>query len=442
MIINNDYSEFQTALCKLEANLRYCEDSVLLIDGFLQGVADYYGADRAYIIETDWELNVGLNTYEWCQPGVEHQKDMLQFMAMEIFPRWKKYLAENQPVIVPDMEALKADSPDEYYFFKKYQVSSILCAPFSKRINQGFVGVDNPTKHRDDPTFLLVISYVLVLELNEIKMQQTVDAAERRASRYNNNEVYVKTFGGLELSNHKGILLDDDIKSDQCYDLLTFLLLNHRYKFPVERLYEIVRPLDISMDADPYSIVKNVVYRTKKSLAVIGLEELIISKNGSFVLNPEININTDFDRMDDTCQKLSVATDSDTMQSLYDAIAGLYGGIILPRICAALWMLPKVSYYQSLYMRVVKGYIVRKIHINDPLSAQRAIRDGLTIEPNDYDLNFMMAYYLALHGNIIAAQDYIAHNENSILAEHRRALDNLIAGTRLTEQELMTLMHF
>lgn len=118
MIINNDYSEFQTALCKLEANLRYCEDSVLLIDGFLQGVADYYGADRAYIIETDWELNVGLNTYEWCQPGVEHQKDMLQFMAMEIFPRWKKYLAENQPVIVPDMEALKADSPDEYYFFK------------------------------------------------------------------------------------------------------------------------------------------------------------------------------------------------------------------------------------------------------------------------------------------------------------------------------------
>lgn len=180
---------FQEALAFLEQKLRDCEDSVSLIDGLLEGTAQFYGADRAYIIEADWELGIGLNTYEWCQPGVEHQKDMLQFMTMEVFPRWNRFLIENKPVIIPNTEELKAEYPDEYDFFMKYGVRSLLCAPYSKRINQGYVGVDNPTRFQNDPTFLLIICYAIVLELNEIKMQQSVEAAERKASHYNDNEV-------------------------------------------------------------------------------------------------------------------------------------------------------------------------------------------------------------------------------------------------------------
>lgn len=294
-------NDFREALALLEQKLRDCEDSESLIDGLLEGTAQFYGADRAYIIEADWELGIGLNTYEWCQPGVEHQKDMLQFLTMEVFPRWKRYLIENQPVIIPDTAELKSEYPDEYDFFTKYGVRSLLCAPYSKRINQGYVGVDNPTRFQDDPTFLFIMCYAIVLELNEIKMQQTVDAAERRASHYNDNEVYVNTFGGLEITNHKGTLSDDDIKSDQCYDFLCFLLLNHKRRFPIDRLYDIVRPADVNMDASPYTVVKNVVYRIRKTLSIIDLEELIIGKSGTFVINPEMNINADFDRMEDAC---------------------------------------------------------------------------------------------------------------------------------------------
>lgn len=73
--------------------------------------------------------------------------------------------------------------PDEYAFFTKYGVNSLLCAPFSKRINHGFVGVDNPTRFQDDPTFLFIICYAIVLELNEIKMQQSMDATERNRGK-------------------------------------------------------------------------------------------------------------------------------------------------------------------------------------------------------------------------------------------------------------------
>ena len=261
--------DFKEALILLEQKLRYCEDSVSLIDGLLEGTAQYYGADRAYIIEADWELGIGLNTYEWCQPGVEHQKDMLQFMTMEVFPRWKRFLIENKPIIIPDTEELKAEYPDEYDFFTKYGVRSLLCAPYSKRINQGYVGVDNPTRFQNDPTFLFIMCYAIVLELNEIKMQQSVEAAERKASRYNDNEVYINTFGGLEIITNKGTLTDDDIKSDQCYNFLCFMLLNHKRRYPIENLYDVIRPYDVKSDNNPYYVVKNVVYRTRRTLSII-----------------------------------------------------------------------------------------------------------------------------------------------------------------------------
>lgn len=152
-------NDFREALALLEQKLRDCEDSESLIDGLLEGTAQFYGADRAYIIEADWELGIGLNTYEWCQPGVEHQKDMLQFLTMEVFPRWKRFLIDNQPVIISDTAELIHENPDEHDFLKKYGVHSLMCAPYSKRINQGYVGVDNPTRFQTDPTFLLIVCY-------------------------------------------------------------------------------------------------------------------------------------------------------------------------------------------------------------------------------------------------------------------------------------------
>ena len=99
--------DFQTALRLLEERLRSLEDSEDIINGLLQGAAEFYGAARASVVEADWDLKIGLLTYEWCAEGVEHQKDMLQYLAVESFPRWCEFLSLNRPVVIPDMEAIK-----------------------------------------------------------------------------------------------------------------------------------------------------------------------------------------------------------------------------------------------------------------------------------------------------------------------------------------------
>ncbi len=52
--------DFQTALGLLEERLRSLEDSEAIINGLLQGTAEFYGAARASVVEADWDLKIGL----------------------------------------------------------------------------------------------------------------------------------------------------------------------------------------------------------------------------------------------------------------------------------------------------------------------------------------------------------------------------------------------
>ena len=139
------------------------------------------------------------------------------------------------------IKSLENVYPDEAAFFREYGVTTLLAAPFSKRINQGFIAVDDPTRYTDDPVFLFIASYAVVVELNEIKQQQSLLAATK-ASKYNPEDIHVNFFGGMEIISSKGTLTGEDIKADQCYLLLAYLILNHKKNFTVDTLAEIICP--------------------------------------------------------------------------------------------------------------------------------------------------------------------------------------------------------
>lgn len=166
-----------------------------------------------------------------------------------------------------------------------------------------------------------IASYAVVLELNEIKQQQSIRAATK-ASKYNPEDVHINFFGGMEIISPKGTLTGEDIKADQCYLLLAYLILNHKKKFSIDTLAEIICPYD-ELDS-PYKVVNNIVYRLRRILSVIGLEKLIIGKNGTFQIGPDFNIHTDFDRFEDACIQLKTEENPDMRHSLYHSAVDIY----------------------------------------------------------------------------------------------------------------------
>ena len=118
-------SAFHRGMSVLEASLRNTEDSETIISGLLKGAAEFYGASRASVVEADWDLGIGVITYEWCKDGVPAQRDMLQCLPMEKFPRWRKALRANKPVVISDLQRLENVYPDEAAFFREYGVTTL-----------------------------------------------------------------------------------------------------------------------------------------------------------------------------------------------------------------------------------------------------------------------------------------------------------------------------
>ena len=126
-------SAFHLGMSVLEASLRNTEDSDAIISGLLKGAAEFYGASRASVVEADWDLGIGVITYEWCKDGVSAQRDMLQCLPMEKFPRWRKALRANKPVVISDLQRLEKVYPDEAAFFREYGVATLLASQSSSR---------------------------------------------------------------------------------------------------------------------------------------------------------------------------------------------------------------------------------------------------------------------------------------------------------------------
>ena len=396
--------DFQTALGLLEERLRSLEDSEDIIDGLLQGAAEFYGAARASVVEADWDLKIGLLTYEWCAEGVEHQKNMLQYLAVESFPRWCEFLSLNRPVVIPDMEAIRDTYPDEFQFFQQYGVKSVLAAPFSKRINQGYIAVDDPTRFRDDPTFLFIISYAVVVELNEIKLSQSIAAAQR-ASKYSDHDVYVNCLGDLEIRNAKGTLTEEDISSDLCLNLFALIITNTKRPLKADRLAAELWPGDV-IDS-PYRSVSNIAYRLRRILSIIGLEDLIVGRHGAFVINPEYTVYTDFDRFEETRRRLKAETNPKTQHDLYRSAIALYRGDLFSKISYQHWLMPTASYYRNIYLRIIKGYVERKIEQGDYHAAHHAVVDALNLAPYDSELNTDMILIMYHRGGAELAKSFL-----------------------------------
>lgn len=425
-------NEYKQQMQAIEEKLRDVEDSASIINGLLKALLLFYNADRAYVIEYDCDLLVGATTYEVCAEGIiSHAADM-QYLQTEVFSRWAQQLQNNQPVIIPNVEAIRDESPEEYEVMRKQNITSELATPFSKKYATGFVGVDNPHRFGSDPSFAFMMSYAVVAELNEIKLQDKVEQAVRQLTNHQETDLYISFFGGLEIKGANGILSEDRITADQCYQLLVYLLLHRKRVRPLRELADVLWP--DAVISDPYRDIKNVVYRLKRFLAVAGLEDMVIGSSGSFVINPKYVIHADFERFEEAYTKFFSNPSLEIKAITFKTARSIYKGSMLPRVDHLHWMMPHVSYYQGLYLQILKALIQYEIEEGRYPSAQRHAMSGLEIEP--YDIDFKAASVICMYAmnNRSLADNYYLKIEAELTDAHREAIKNYQKAKSKLEQ--------
>lgn len=292
--------------------------------GVLQAAGHFYNADRMYVLEMDLEMQIGVNTHEWCSDNAPAALAHGKTFPLELMSRLEQYLKMNKPLIIADVEKIKDRYPSEYKELMKQEVGSMLAAPYSKRIHTGFIVVDNPRQYGIDPSMLLLMQYVIVLELNEIKQQQTLMKVSKRASQQPAEDVHINMFSRYEVISARELLNDDDFNTEQSCNLLAYMVLNRKMGYSARMLCE---ALWSELDSDdPYNAVKSVVYRLRTLLSYIGLRDLVVASHGTFALNSAYNIYTNVERLEAACKRIDASSKTDSKRRIYQSIMELYKG--------------------------------------------------------------------------------------------------------------------
>ena len=155
------------------------------LNAALRVMLQSYGADRTYLFEFSRDGKTLSNTYECCREGVAPQLDYLQNTGIHYIDRWLPYFERHQAVLQPDIEEIRASSPDEYDILSRQDIHSYVEAPIvanEKLI--GFIGADNvPAEkmlHSGDLllSFAYSVGNALVKAKNEQQLQRHAQELE------------------------------------------------------------------------------------------------------------------------------------------------------------------------------------------------------------------------------------------------------------------------
>lgn len=167
----------------LVACLRYLSPPNPFSEGIQMVLADigrFHRADRAYIVEFDYDENIAANTYEWCAEGIESELEHLQGVALSDINTAMDWLHDARVIDIRDVAALEHSDPKLYKVLAPQKIDSLLAVPLCVKDEiVGMLGVDNP-RRRHTPELMESLSFFVVSDLKK----RIAEAALTRTRQY------------------------------------------------------------------------------------------------------------------------------------------------------------------------------------------------------------------------------------------------------------------
>lgn len=323
-------TDFVLFVEKILNDLSSESDDEQKVNVLLDGVVEFYKADRAYVIEGDLEPVGAINAYERTAEGKPFQRDTLKDFPASAYEHWVELFLKKEPIIIEDMETIREAYPDEYKYFMDSEVHSLIMVPYNSRLSRGFVGIDNPKRYRVNPLALRVLAHIIMQVMMEIKLTAQNSALES-VSEQEGDLVKVSLFGKLEITAKGGKLTSKEIPG-KGKTILALMLLNPEIRFSTQELYDLLTTEENTTERMGV-MVSNYIYKIRSSLSVIGLNKLICNEDGMYYLNPEFRIESDVLHFKELCSKMKATSDEDKKLALALELLELYTSLIPASYC-------------------------------------------------------------------------------------------------------------
>ncbi|MFV0377562.1 MAG: ATP-binding protein [Mangrovibacterium sp.] len=130
--ISSDFIDIQ--LCNLDETLV----------SSLQKIGEFAQIDRSYVFLLSPDETRASNTHEWCNQGINPEKENLQNIPCSAFPWWMSHLKQHKHIFIYNIEELPPEAEYEKQILESQQIKSVLVVPMLRNETViGFMGFDS-----------------------------------------------------------------------------------------------------------------------------------------------------------------------------------------------------------------------------------------------------------------------------------------------------------
>ena len=168
--------------------------------------------------------------------------------------------------------------------------------------------------------------------------------------------------------------------------LLQYLLLNKDTSVSNYSLFESIWAGE--ENGNPESSLKTLISRLRQNLKDVGLDKAIVTKQGAYKWNEDLNAEIDIFQFEELChQALNFSELNEQNEKALNEVVHLYQGDLLSGYDTETWIVPKSMYYHNLYLKVVYLYIDLLEKQNRYNDIMHLSRKGLEVDMFDSKLN-------------------------------------------------------
>lgn len=386
----------------------------------MKAITEFYDADWCGVLDVDINLGVW-SSYWWYSRefGEMATTKCKELEMMDNYERWFDCMKTHNPMVIPDIEEIKDNNPEEYNTLKRLEVKSILAVPFWMR-STGFLVVKNPRRYNMQTGLIRLFNYAVVTALNEHRLMETNKlsvTSPRIASEF---DVYISLFGELEITTSRGVLTEQELKSPKIARMIVYLLLSRKVAVSPREIAETIWPEE---EADVLSKnMKGWVYRLQQMFSLISDYRFIESTPNGYQINPKLNIITDIQLFDKKWDMTLNATSNEDKQDILKKLVDLYTGDILQSASSEHWILPTAINYQYRYIGAVNELMKILWELKYYHHIHSRASQAVALVPHNTDIYFWLIRSMQIQGHTEMARSELRMANTKLLEEEYAAL--------------------
>ncbi len=412
-----------------------CGDVSRTVSMLLRAAMFVYAADRGFIFEVDPDLECVVDIYSESRTGFSDEISNIrktdEFGVRTMLDAWERQKPLHGESYV------KSEQKDELkeQLYKGMEAWNYVMVPFPVRSGMRcFVCLDGFHRFAARPENLSVLRNIAILAAGELHTERmrgsAVSAANlsRALSQAPENQLQVYLLGGLAIRTGLGIQQEENLSAVQCWTFFIYLLCNRHRVVPVYELAEIIWP-DSVID-DPYSLIKNLAFRTRKLFDSISPVPVITAGGGTYSINRALSVWVDAEEF----EKLAHKALSGSLPRAQRLAAGkraleMYRGSFLPNFDAEIWLSAKINYYRVLFNDLLKSHILLLRDTGKTRELLRIVANAANIEELDSEINALTLEILLQAKMYRSAKNFYNVIKKQLSPEENRRLSKLLQET-------------